>query len=103
MISSRTGRSARGVSGRLRTSRSASCSAPSLHKVLPRSTWFIRSFIITPLRDGKDSQSSSARRTESYRVSANISYLGSHTAGPASRNCLYPGHGSSNASSVYGS
>jgi hypothetical protein len=60
----------------------------------------IWSFIITPLCDGKDSQSVSARRTESYRLRANISYFGSHTAGPASRNCLYPGHLSSNASSV---
>jgi hypothetical protein len=34
--------------GRTMTPRSASCSAPSLHSVLPRTNWLIWSFIITP-------------------------------------------------------
>jgi len=79
--------SSRGRSGLITTRRSASWSTPSLHSVLPRSTWFMSSFIITPDAEENVSQSRSARVTEACRVSANISYWGSQTAGPRSLRC----------------
>ena len=48
-------------------------------------------------------ESRSALPTEACRVSANISYRGSHTAGAASRSCRYNGQGSDSTASVYGS
>ena len=72
LIASRCGWRAFGVRGRTSTSRSASCSAPSLHNVLPRSTWFISSFIMTPKREGtipSPRGRAGRRRTGSARTS----------------------------------
>jgi hypothetical protein len=85
LIASRCGWRAFGVRGRTSTLRSASCSAPSLHNVLPRSTWFHLVVQHDAKAGGNDSQSSRARRTEAYRVSANISYSEARQPGPASR------------------
>ncbi len=87
VIWSCSARSESGRSGRITTRRWASCCSPSLHSVLPpRNTLFISSFIITPYAEENVCQSSRTRRTEEWRVMANISYLLSHTVGPASRN-----------------
>ena len=57
-------------------------SSPSLHSVLPRSTLFIWSFIMTPDADENAVASFSALITLSYRVRANISYFSNQTAEP---------------------